>query len=273
VLEGYTPLNVSQVLKINRPSLYRTPSPVPQKNKKDDPEVLERIRAVRRQFPFLGYQKLRVIIKRQGRVINHKRLYRLMKKEGLLLPRRQNPPFEASGRFELPQVKNRLWQIDSTKVWVEEHGWVHVFAILDVFDRYLVGWSAGLRGRGKDALACLERAVLREFPYGVRGQDLVLMSDRGSCFTGSLFQGALNILGIGRRLCRRRTPRHNAFVESFFAQLKREEVWPNEYKTIEEALAGIGRYAEEYNHLRPHGKIAMLTPAEKRGEILYKIAA
>jgi len=196
-----------------------------------------------------------------------------MKEESLLLSRHLEPPFEASGKFELPGVKNQLWQIDATKVWVEEQGWIHVFALIDVFDRYVVNWSADLRGRGVEALDCLEKASLKEFPNGTRNESLVVMSDQGSCFTGMVFKGALKVLGIGQRLCRRRTPRHNAFIESFFAQLKREEVWTKEYQTLEEARAGIGGYVEEYNHLRPHGRLNMLTPAEKRGIILHKIAA
>ncbi len=100
------------------------------------------------------------------------------------------------------------------------------------------------------------------------------MSDQGSCFTGYAFAKTIRTLGLKQRLTRRRTPEHNAFIESFFAQLKREEVWPKQYWTIRDAQDSIDQYVDFYNYQRPHGRLEMKTPAQVRwGNALHKIAA
>jgi putative transposase len=67
-----------------------------------------------------------------------------------------------------------------TKVLVEGCGWVSVVVVLDWYTKVIAGYYAGIRGTAKDWLGALDRALNRQFPLGVRGDGLSLLSDPGS---------------------------------------------------------------------------------------------
>jgi len=275
VSQGYRPATVSKVLQVGRASLYREKSKRQRWPVNDDRNLEGRLRHWREKYPWWGYRKITALIRsRDGLVVNHKRVYRVMKELGLLGRRLNREPVKHDGRFELPEGPNQLWQADLTKVWTEERGWVNLIAIIDVYDRFVLAHGLKLRGRAVEAAEVLDEALNRCFPDGARESGLKVMTDQGSCFTGYAFKQMIKQIDLTHRLTRRRTPQHNAFIESFFAQLKREEVWPNEYHYLQDAETSIGRYVKTYNHERPHGQLGMLTPAQVRQmDTLHKKAA
>lgn len=221
------------MLGVSRASLYRSKARRRSWSVKRDGDLEERLQYWAGQYPGFGYAKITALLRRRdGFQVNRKRVYRLMKEWGLLKARCACASIAHDGHFELPDGPNQLWQVDLSKVWTEESGWTSLIAIIDVYDRFLVAHGLRLRARAAEAAEILDQALNRSFPDGARGKDLCVMSDQGSCFTGHAFVRTIATLGIKQRLTRRRMPEHNAFIESFFAQLKREEVWPKEYRTI-----------------------------------------
>lgn len=196
--------------------------------------------------------------------MNRKRVRRLMREAGLLVPVSRRPRPGHDGAFRRPEGPNRLWQIDLTKIWCGPDGWAALIGIVDVFDRTLVGWTLSPRARTVEALEALEQAIARWCPQGTRGLGLVLGKDNGPQFTSRAFLRALDTLGITPQATHYRAPEENAFIESFFGRLKDEEVWLNEYESLHEAQQAIGTWIDEYNRHRPHSALGYRAPLEVR---------
>jgi len=104
-----------------------------------------------------------------------------------------------------------------TSVWVAEHGWTYLNAIIDCCTREIVGWSLELRCRADEAIAVVEHAAA---VHGIEPGQLVLGSDNGSAFTARRFRARLGELGIKHRRGGYRDPESQAFIESWFGKLK-----------------------------------------------------
>jgi len=87
--------------------------------------------------------------------------------------------------------------------------------------------------------------------------------DNGSAFTARRFRARLAELGTRHRRGGYRDPESQAFIESWFGELKEREGWLNEYETLDDARRGIGGYVDRYHH-RPHSGLNYRTPLEVR---------
>ena len=208
-----------------------------------------------------------------GVAVNRKRVLRVMRERKLIQRRRSLERGRRPGYFRVERPR-QLWQLDMTSVWVAEHGWCYLNAIIDCCTREIVGWSLELRCRADEAIAVVERAAAA---YAIQPGELVLGSDNGSAFTARRFRSRLAALGIRHRRGGYRDPESQAFIESWFGKLKQREVWLNEYETLDDARRGIGGYVDRYHH-RPHSGLGYRTPDEIRrtwedGQRLQKTAA
>ena len=272
VAEGHAPSVVARVAGISRQALYRVPRPSmgPQRRPPTD-AVEQAIVELAEANQTDGYRMICAFACRKlGVPVNRKRVLRVMRERKLIqrcrpLERRKRPGFF---RVERPR---QLWQLDMTSVWVAEHGWTYLNAIIDCCTRETVGWSLELRCRADEAIAVVERAAAM---HGIEPGELVLGSDNGSAFTARRFRARLGELGIKHRRGGYRDPESQAFIESWFGKLKEREVWLNEYETLEDARRGIGGYVDRYHH-RPHSRLGYRTPYEVKEtwEDLQNIAA
>ena len=106
-----------------------------------------------------------------------------------------------------------LWQLDMTSVWVAEHGWTYLMAIIDCCTREIVAWQLELRCQAEEAIALVERAAAA---HGIEPGELTVGSDSGSAFTARRFRETLARLGIRHRRGGYRDPESQAFIESWF---------------------------------------------------------
>jgi putative transposase len=272
VAEGYALATVARVMQISRQALYRAPAPraAPQRRPVTDPvEAAIVEEALANQTD--GYRMVCAFVRRRlGVAVNRKRVLRVMRERKLIqrrrpLERRKRPGFL---RVERPR---QLWQLDMTSVWVAEHGWCYLNAIIDCCTREIVAWQLALRCRADEAIAVVERAAA---VHGIEPGELTLGSDNGSAFTARRFRATLAELGIRHRRGGYRDPESQAFIESWFGKLKEREVWLNEYETLDDARQGIGGYVDRYHH-RPHSRLDYKTPhvVKETWEDLQNIAA
>jgi putative transposase len=259
--EGHSPSAVARVAQISRQALYRVPTPrtLPQRRPPADPvEAAIVAEALANQTD--GYRMVTAFVRRRlGVAVNRKRVLRVMREHKLIqrrrpLQRRRRPGFF---RVERP---HQLWQLDMTSVWVAEHGWCYLNAVIDCCTREIVAWQLELRCRADEAIQVVERAAAL---YGIEPGELVLGSDNGSAFTARRFRARLAELGIRHRRGGYRDPESQAFIESWFGKLKEREVWLNEYETLDDARQGISGYVDRYHH-RPHSSLNYRTPLEVR---------
>ena len=273
VAEGHSPSVVARVARITRQALYRTPKPksAPQRRPVSDP-VEQAIVAEAAANQTDGYRMVTAFVgRRLGIAVNRKRVLRVMRERKLIQRRRPLERRKRPGFFRVERPR-QLWQLDMTSVWVAEHGWCYLNAIIDCCTREIVAWQLELRCRADEAIAVVERAVTL---HGIEPGELVLGSDNGSAFTARRFRARLGELGIKHRRGGYRDPESQAFIESWFGKLKeREVVWLNEYETLDDARRGIGGYVDRYHH-RPHSRLDYKTPHEVKEtwEDLQNIAA
>ncbi|MCI0411138.1 MAG: IS3 family transposase [Acidobacteria bacterium] len=262
VEQSYQVTLVATALAISRSSLYYRKRP---RGSRADRHWEGEIVAACGAKPAYGYRRVTWWLRRkEGLVVNRKRVLRVMRERGLLVRSRR---LRARRRKEWGRVEterpNQVWQADLTKVWAGPTvGWAYLVSVIDCHTREIVGWDLSARCRTQEALAAVERAVLERLPAGSREAGLTLTTDNGTQFTSARFLETLAELGITHRRTAYHHPEGNSYIERFHRSLKEEEVWVSEYRTLEEARASIQRYLWEYNHDRPHSSLGDRTPRE-----------
>lgn len=226
--------------------------------------VVERIRALKADHPFWGYRRVWAHLRYvDGFLINKKRVYRLMKEHNLIV--KANPKLKArrvSNRSKpRPDRPNQWWGIDMTKV-MTDSGWVYIVIVLDWYTKKIVGHYAGIRATSIHWLEALDRALNRQFPEGVRGRNLNLMSDNGSQPTSLRFIKACSRLGVHQAFTSYNNPKGNADTERMMRTMKEELLWLREWPN-ETLLSGeLNRWVEKYNRSYLHSALGYHTPMQ-----------
>jgi putative transposase len=259
VAEGYPLAAVARTAGISRQALYRVPRPrtAPQRRPVSD-RVEQAIveEAIANQTD--GYRMVTAFVRSKlGVPVNRKRVLRVMRERKLIQRRRPLERRKRPGFFRVERPR-QLWQLDMTSIWVAEHGWCYLNAIIDCCTREIVAWQLELRCRADEAITLVERAAA---VHSIEPGELTLGSDNGSAFTARRFRAKLAELGIRHRRGGYRDPESQAFIESWFGKLKEREVWLNEYETLDDARRGVGGYVDRYHH-RPHSGLNYRTPHE-----------
>ena len=140
--------------------------------------------------------------------------------------------------------------------------WVWLLVVMDRFSREVVGWTLSLRARASEVMTVLDAALLERFPEGVRGRGLKVASDNGSAFLSEHFQEFARELEVALLRTRVRYPEGNGRCERLIRTIKEEEVWLNEYATLDEARARLGEFFGFYNADRIHSALGYVSPRQ-----------
>src|SRR5947209_1972942 len=141
--------------------------------------------------------------RRLGVAVNRKRVLRVMRERKLIQRRRPLERRRRPGFFRVERPR-QLWQLDMTSIWVAEHGWCYLNAIIDCCTREIVGWSLELCCRADKAIAVVERAAAL---HAIEPGKPVPASDKGSAFTARRSRARPPELGIKHRRGGYRRPR------------------------------------------------------------------
>jgi putative transposase len=261
VAEGYALAAVARVAQISRQAIYRVPKPRRSPQRRPTTcAVDEAIVAVAKENPTDGYRMVWALTRRKlGLAVNRKRVLRVMREQKLLQRRGRPPRRRRPGVFRVTRPAE-LWHLDMTSIWVAEHGWVYLNAIVDCCTREIVGWELSLRCRAKEAIVVIERAVAEQ---GIGRGTLTLGTDNGSAFTARATRLVLGRLGVAHRRGGYRDPESQAFIESWFSKLKERLIWRMEFETLHQLRVELAAYIERYHH-RPHSGLDYRTPNEVR---------
>jgi putative transposase len=247
VAEGHSPSALARILQISRQAIYRIPTKPPaavSSARAPVDEVELAIVEVAEQNPTDGYRIVTAWVGRKlGRAVNRKRVLRVMR-ERKLIQRRQSEPRRRRPGFFRVERPGQLWHMDMTSIWVAEHGWVYLNAIIDCCTREIVGWQLSLRCRAVEAIAVIETAVRAQ---GITPGTLTLGTDNGSAFVARATRLVLSGFGVRHRRGGYRDPESQAFIESWFRHLKERCVWRHEFETLDQAREVINAYIEHYH--------------------------
>jgi len=213
--------------------------------------------------PFYGWPRMTAWLQREGYLVNHKRVQRLMQLMGLqgLHPKRQTSkagpghriyPYLLGGlAIERP---NQVWSADITYIRLRQ-GFMYLVAILDWFSRYVLAWQLSNSLEVRFCLETLQQALLLGLPD-------IFNTDQGAQFTSLEFTGQLETAGVRISMDGRGRVFDNIFIERLWRSVKYEDIYLKDYDTVPELDGGLGRYFQFYNFERPHQSLGYRTPAE-----------
>lgn len=218
-----------------------------------------------------GYRYVGHMLRRQGLIVNHKRVLRLMRSDNLLcLRRRPFVPVTTDARHAWPVMPNlarglqlsgldQLWVADITYIRLQEE-FAFLAIVLDAFSRRVIGWALADHLKASLAVAALQMALhARRPPPG----SLVHHSDRGVQYACADYSSLLAAHGITASMSRVGNPYDNAKAESFIKTLKTEEVDGTLYRNAAQARRCIGAFIElVYNRQRLHSALGYQSPVE-----------
>jgi len=234
----------------------------------EDLLLKEHILAIHKLHPYFGYKRMTRALSREGIVVNHKRVRRLMRELGIQsVIRKKRPFYGRRGSAVFPNVLNREFctenpfqklVTDITYVRVGDT-FVYLSAVLDLYNNEIVAWELSERNDLELVLNTLKQLNGKPF-----GQNALLHSDQGFQYTTKSYEKQLKELKIQGSHSRRGNCHDNACIECFFSHLKTEKLYLVRPKTIEQAYQAIQEYIHFYNHSRFQEKLNGLSPIEYR---------
>lgn len=221
------------------------------------------------EFPGYGYRRVTHALRRAGWRVNAKRVLRVMREEALLCQLQRRFVRTTDSRHGLGSYPNRLQARELTgpnQAWVADLTYVrlpttfvYLAAIIDAFSRRCVGWEVSRQIDTELTLAALERAIASRRPAA----GLIHHSDHGVQYASLRYVARLEQIGAQVSMAAVGNVYENALVESFFATLKREEVYLHEYRTFAEAETNLAHFLDDvYNHKRLHSRLGYRPPSE-----------
>jgi transposase InsO family protein len=258
--------SLCQLLGISRSWFYAAPHPP--RPDPDEMRLLQAIEAIVLTHPGYGYRRVTAALRRQGHVINHKRVLRLMRAASLLCQIKRSVHTTQS-RHPFRRFPNRLRETVVTgpdQVWVADLTYLHfpratgyLAVILDAWSRTCIGWALGDRFTEPLTAQALAQAVTTRQP----APGLIHHSDQGVQYANHAYLARLQQIGAIVSMSAIGRPTENALVEAFFSTLKREEVWLNDYQDLADARQHLTRFIDEvYNTTRLHSSLGYRPPAE-----------
>jgi transposase InsO family protein len=261
---GASVRQICAVLGISRSWYYAVQAaPAPQ----TDAKIAAWIAPIVQRFPGYGYRRITQTLRRDGVVINHKRVQRIVRQQGLIGQVRRVVRTRPPGDW--PQATNRVAGVRPTgpnQIWMADLTYLHlrretgfVACILDAWSRRCVGWAIGPNLTAELATQALEQAIAQRQP----APGLIHHSDQGVQYLSRSYQAILQRIGAEVSLSAPGRPTDNALIERFFRTLKDEEVYLNAYRDLAEAERQIGYFIEQlYNEERLHSRLGYVPPAE-----------
>lgn len=217
------------------------------------------------EFIDCGYRLMTVYLQRDGYKINHKKLYRIMKEEGLLkLENRINRSGSGRKFVKFRKVKTsrpfECLEMDIKMVWIPKAGKnAYLLSIIDVHTRKILKdyFSFSIK---QDKVIALLSEVFLEYQYP---ESVVVRSDNGSQFIAKSVREYLGLIGVQQEFTHIATPEENAHIEAYHGILKKEVFTRVDYRTFGEIEQILKRYVIFYNNTRLHGLLGRITPMEK----------
>ncbi len=259
-------LSVRQLCKllgVNRRWYYKCHK----QHKRDeaDEKLREVIEQIVLEFAGYGYRRVTKALVRAGWSVNHKRVLRVMRQASLLCRKKRRfvPTTDSQHPYQVyPDLVKGLEVSSPDTVWVADITYirlptrfVYLAAILDAYSRKCVGWKLSKRIDGQLALDALEMALAaRDVSPG-----LIHHSE----YVSTAYIDRLTQVGARISMSSVGNPYDNSKAESFIKTLKQEEVYLNDYQTLQEAQDKIGHFIEEvYNTKRLHSSLGYVPPTE-----------
>lgn len=261
--EGLSLRRSLDILNASRGSYYYKPISFRQdRGALRDPDILSAIKKLALERPTYGTRMMAALLAKElHRPVNRKLVQHAYRKMGWIVPQMtKNDVLKAkSDKIPKPTAINQSWQTDLTYIRCGIDGWAYLFNVLDCFSREWLAYILDLLATKENAIQAVVKAV---GIYPEASGQVTLYSDNGSQYISRAFRESMKALCIEHRFIAYNTPEQNAYIEAFHKTLKREYVWPYDFRSFQEAEAGIAHAFLDYNETRPHSALGYKSPYE-----------
>ena len=245
--------------------------------RKQETDLRSRIEEIACEFTRYGYRRITAQLKREGCLVNHKKVLRIMRQDSLLClvkgkgirttdSNHPYPRFPNLVKDLVVSSLNQVWFADITYIRILTT-FVYLAVILDGLSRKITGYAISKSLDAKLALSALKMSIaLREPQPGC-----IHHSDQGVQYASGDYVDLLKEHGFQISMSRKGNPYDNAKAESFIKTLKHEEVSLWDYRTLADVLRRIPFFIQEvYNKKRLHSSLGYLPPDEFESNFIEK---
>jgi putative transposase len=224
----------------------------------DDGALRERLKALAQERRRFGYRRLHVLLRREGQVVNRKRVQRIYREERLTVRRRGGRKRAIGTRrpMEIPLAANQRWSLDFVSDQMTDGRRFRILTVIDNCTRECLALVADTSLSG--------RRVARELDViiGQRGRPDMIVSDNGTEYTSNAILGWTDDTGVGWHYIAPGKPQQNGFNESFNGRLRDELLNETLFRSLPHARAVLEDWRRDYNEQRPHSKLGWMTPRD-----------
>lgn len=216
----------------------------------------------------LGAEKIRTILVQRGHQVSTEYIARLMKEMGLTSIR--STAKQDYIKLKVPEKKQNIlrqkFQADRpNQIWVSDvtcfklgKRYLYTCVILDLFSRKIVAYNVSKKNSTQLITSTFKTAWEQRSPNA----GLIFHSDRGAQYTSHRFRQLLHERSVEQSFSNSGKPHDNAVAESFFATLKKEDLYRKDYTSEAAFKRGLASYIEFYNTQRPHRTLKNQTPCQ-----------
>ncbi|MEH7879391.1 IS3-like element ISRle4 family transposase [Rhizobium laguerreae] len=224
----------------------------------DDHELRERMKALAHERRRFGYRRIHVLLRREGHLVNHKRLFRLYREEKLTVRKRGGRKRAIGTRAPMlvPMVANDRWSLDFVSDQFTDGRRLRILTVVDDCTRECLAFVADTSLSGLRVARELDR-IIEE-----RGKPRMIVSDNGSEFTSNAILQWADRTKVDWHYIAPGKPIQNAFIESFNGRLRDEFLNETLFSSLAHARSALSNWRSDYNDQRPHSSLGWLTPAE-----------
>ena len=225
----------------------------------DEPRLVTRLIELATLYGRYGYRRITGLLRGEGWTVNHKRIERLWRREGLKVPQKQ----PKRGRLWLadgscirrrPEYRHHVWAYDFVADRTHDGRALKILTIVEEYSRECL---AIVVARGLRSIDVLETLAALFVTHGVPAH---IRSDNGSEFTAGLIRLWLEALQVQTLFIEPASPWENGYVESFNGKLRDELLDREIFYTLPEAQILIERWRRQYNTVRPHSALGYRPP-------------
>jgi transposase InsO family protein len=226
----------------------------------EEESLVLRVAELASQYGRYGYRRITVLLQNEGWRVNHKRVERVWRREGLKVPARQ----PKRGRLWLndgsclrlkPEFPNHVWSYDFMFERTHDGRAFRILNVIDEFTRESLAVRVERHLGHEEVQDCLTQLFCE------RGVPVHIRSDNGPEFIAHALREWLNRLSVKPLFIEPGSPWENGYVESFNSKMRDELLNREIFYTLPEAQILIERWRNEYNHFRPHSSLGYRPPA------------
>jgi len=251
---GYSERRACQLMEMNRRTYRRALGP------DRDADLRVRLRELAEERRRFGSPRLHILLRREGVVVNHKRVERVYREEGLSLrlKRRRKRVSHLRVVQPGPTGPNQHWAMDFVSDCLENGRRLRVLTVVDLFDRRSPVIEVDHSLTGNRVARTLERlSAVGQCPAIIR-------TDNGPEFTSKALDSWAHRRGVKLEFIRPGKPMENGHIESFNGRLRDECLNAQTFRSLAEAKRIIEDWRQDYNTVRPHSALAGMSPEEYR---------